>query len=118
MTLVDRLRLRSGKFSRWTYGVGVALALSATGAFGHDVWISRKHLVDPESRQWCCDEHDCEPLRAGEVRELGASYTIAETGESIPSTRVIWRSEDGLWWRCRNLKDNSTRCLIGPPRGS
>lgn len=118
MTRVEIIWLEPGRRLLWTLGPGIAMAmLIATGAFGHDSWINKRHLVDPQSRQWCCDEHDCEPLKTG-VKENGAGYIIAETGEDIPYARVIWKSEDGLWWRCRNLKDNSTRCLIGPPPGS
>jgi hypothetical protein len=51
------------------------------------------------------------------IREVTGGYSVAATGELIPYARVIWRSEDGAWWRCRNLYNNSTRCLIGPPPG-
>lgn len=93
------------------------MILLAPGALGHDLWINKKRLVDPQSNQWCCNEHDCEPVRAGGVSEQGSGYfLITETGETIPHGRVIWSSEDGFWWRCRNQRDNSTRCLIGPPQ--
>lgn len=91
-----------------------ALAFPADSA-AHDLWINRKRLVDPVSRQWCCNEHDCERVGADGVKENGTGYTVFETGEAIPHSRIIWKSEDGHWWRCRNLSDNSTRCLIGPP---
>jgi hypothetical protein len=54
-------------------------------------------------------------LPPGGIREVRGGYTIEETGEHIPYERVIWQSEDGAWWRCRNLQSNLTRCLIGPP---
>ncbi len=98
--------------------MAAALALLVTvPALAHDSWISRSRLFDPLSRQWCCNEHDCAPVDANGVREENGGYRIGETGENIPYSRVIWQSEDGRWWRCRNLVNNATRCLIGPPPG-
>lgn len=97
------------------WGIAATSLLMSGSALSHDHWINDKHLSDPISRQWCCNEEDCQPVEAGGVREQGGGYTIMETGEAIPYTRVIWKSEDGRWWRCRNAQNNSTRCLIGPP---
>jgi hypothetical protein len=85
-------------------------------ALAHDSWISDRGLTDPVSGQWCCNQHDCAPEQ---VREVGGGYLV-QTGEVIPFRRVIWKSQDGRWWRCRRYQDGneSTRCLIGPPPGS
>jgi hypothetical protein len=83
-----------------------------------DSWISRNPLTDPVTGQWCCNHIDCAEVPPGGVREVSGGYLLAETTETIPYRRVIWRSHDGLWWRCRNLQTNATRCLIGPPPGS
>jgi hypothetical protein len=55
---------------------------------------------------------------AGGVGEVLGGFLVAETRETIPYSRVLWRSQDGAWWRCRNLATGKTRCLIGPPQGS
>lgn len=91
----------------------VLLGLSTAAA--HDSWINRNRLTDPVSGEWCCNRYDCAEVPAGGVRESAGGYFVAETRETIPYQRVIWRSEDGQWWRCRNLRTNATRCLIGPP---
>lgn len=98
------------------------LAGCAPPAHAHDSWINRNGLTDPVTKQWCCNEHDCE---AEPVREVMGGYRVI-TGEVIPASRVLWKSQDGQWWRCRFMsptavdKDNKpmigkTRCLIGPP---
>lgn len=86
-------------------------------SYAHDHWISRAQLVDPISGQWCCNHIDCEPVRIGGLHEQDGGYLVSETGEQIPYRRIIWQSQDGQWWRCRNLLTNKTRCLIGPPQG-
>lgn len=92
----------------------LALLLAPFPASPHDSWISADRLTDPVSGEWCCNRIDCAAL-PGAVRRQADGYLIGETGEVIPSARVIWKSPDGLWWRCRNLSTNATRCLIGPP---
>jgi hypothetical protein len=87
-------------------------------AVAHDHWISRNRMIDPQSGEWCCNHIDCTAVPAGGVAEQNGGYVVTETGETIPYARVIWRSQDGEWWRCRNLRTNATRCLIGPPQGS
>ncbi len=89
--------------------------LTGSFALAHDHWISNARMTDPQSGEWCCNHIDCAAVPAGGVRESGGGYQIAETSETIPYQRVIWKSQDGLWWRCRNLSTNATRCLIGPP---
>lgn len=90
----------------------------AGAAHAHDHWINAMRLHDPVSGAWCCDERDCAAVPAGGVAERSGGYLVVETGELIPYARVIWRSPDGAWWRCRNLATGATRCLIGPPPGS
>jgi hypothetical protein len=85
-------------------------------ALAHDSWMSR--LTDPASGEWCCNQIDCAAVPADGINEVIGGYSVVETGELVPYPRVIWRSGDGSWWRCRNMLTNATRCLIGPPRGS
>jgi hypothetical protein len=91
------------------------LLAGGSAALAHDHWINDKRLIDPVSGQWCCNKYDCAALPENGVAEVHGGYSVAETGEVIPYKRIIWRSEDGSWWRCRNLQTNATRCLIGPP---
>jgi hypothetical protein len=99
----------------------IVAAIAALGgpspAGAHDHWIARERLHDPVTGAWCCNEIDCAPVKDGGVREVAGGFAIVDTGEVFPRARVIWRSPDGNWWRCRNIADNSTRCLIGPPFG-
>lgn len=84
----------------------------------HDSWISSQSLTDPKSGEWCCGAIDCFET---EVLETNYGYVIKETGEIIEANRIIWKSPDNKWIRCRYLngpKSNKTRCLIGPIRGS
>jgi hypothetical protein len=103
----------------------VALAGMLMGTLAlcaHDHWISRDRLVDPVNGEWCCNENDCALLPESDVSAIPGGYHVASTGEDIPAARVIWKSADGRWWRCRYLsgavKAGQTRCLIGPPPGS
>lgn len=96
----------------------VLVLVASTFAAAHDSWISRNRLTDPSSGEWCCNHIDCRAVPHGGVNEVSGGYVISETGETIPYARVIWRSQDGIWWRCRNMRTNATRCLIGPPQGS
>ena len=102
----------------------IIAALSLAPALAHDhgegSWMNQMSLVDPVSKQWCCDSRDCEPVPAGGVLERDDGVLVIETGEVIGHERIIWRAPDGRWWRCRNLAGENvgkTRCLIGPPRG-
>jgi hypothetical protein len=96
----------------------VLVLLASSFAVAHDSWISRNRLTDPQSGEWCCNHIDCAAVAPGGLNEVSGGYSISETGETIPYARVIWRSQDGTWWRCRNMRTNATRCLIGPPQGS
>ena len=96
----------------------LVLALMAWSvADAHDHWINHAGLTDPVSGQWCCNQFDCTPVPAGGIRSTATGYLVVETGEEIPSTRLL-PSQDGTFWRCRNRQSNTTRCLIGPPPGS
>ena len=60
-------------------------------------------------------------LSSAGIAEQADGYLVLETGEVIDKARVIWKSPDGAWWRCRFMsgaKAGSTRCLIGPPPNS
>lgn len=83
-------------------------------ALAHDHWINSLKLTDPQTKQWCCNKIDCRPEA---VREVEGGYAT-QGGDVVPFSRVLWKSQDGRWWRCRNLPANTTRCLIGPPPGS
>ena len=94
--------------------------LASSVAAAHESWISRNKLRDPLSNQWCCNHIDCAEIPKEGIREVNGGYTLAETGETIPYTRVIWASPEGSWVRCRFLHGadaGKTRCLIGPPPG-
>lgn len=94
-----------------------ALAVWAATASAHDHWINNLRLTDPVSGEWCCNHIDC---RAEQVREVAGGYAT-EGGDVVPFSRVLWRSQDGRWWRCRYMageREGKTRCLIGPPPGS
>jgi len=92
--------------------------LGGSFATAHDSWISRNRLTDPASGEWCCNQFDCAEVPKNGLTESGTGYVVAETGEMIPYQRIIWKSQDGGWWRCRNMRTNATRCLIGPPPAS
>lgn len=88
----------------------------------HDHWISRDKLMDPLSGKSCCNEDDCEALPADSVKEVGTAFYIETTKEMFPSSRVLWKSADGRWWRCAPALNGEkfageTRCLIGTLRG-
>lgn len=92
--------------------------LTSSFALAHDHWINSMRLTDPVNGDWCCNHIDCTAVPAGGVGEVSGGFQVAETREVIPYTRIIWKSKDGAWWRCRNLQNNTTRCLIGPPPAS
>jgi hypothetical protein len=89
--------------------------LTGSFALAHDHWISQNRMTDPVSGEWCCNQIDCAALPKDGIGEVSGGYLVSETREVIPYTRIIWNSQDGRWWRCRNLSNNKTRCLIGPP---
>lgn len=95
----------------------LAILLLLSPALAHESWINREKLTDPASKEWCCNRNDC---RSEQVRETNGGYVVT-TGEFVPFHRVIWKSEDGHWWRCRYMageRAGKTRCLIGPSPGS
>lgn len=92
----------------------VAIALLSAPARAHDHWINNERLVDPVTGEWCCNLNDCQ---VEQVQEVEGGYSTAG-GDVVPRARVIWKSPDGHWWRCRYLfgeNAGKTRCLIGPP---
>lgn len=105
-----------GLFLLLMIGIGLAILAFSKPAHAHDHWINREHLTDPASGEWCCNEHDCNPVA---VHEVAGGYAVK--GETVPYSRVIWKSKDGRWWRCEYAygeKQGKTRCLIGAPPGS
>lgn len=99
--------------------LGVLLVI-VTRSNAHDhgpgSWINEQRLTDPVTGQWCCSLIDCQE-ESDNVQAVDGGFRIISTGEFIETKRVIWKSPGGFW-RCRNLGDNTTRCLIGPPQGS
>jgi hypothetical protein len=82
---------------------------------GPGSWINTNKLLNPQTGESCCNEQDCFAEQVDEFPD----FVLVRTGEMIPSANVIWRSQDGQWWRCRKYVNGqqSTRCLIGPPKG-
>lgn len=103
--------------------------VSATAASAHDhgagSWINRQQLRDPLTKHYCCNAVDCQRVPDGGLKEISGGYHITETGEHWPYGRVLWKSQDGAWWRCAYGTQSpfpgivsrplTTRCLIGPP---
>lgn len=97
------------------------IVAGTSAALSHDAgpgsWMNMERLTDPLSGAWCCSQIDCHPMPAGSVQQTDGGYLVEETGEVIAKPRVIWRSPDGLWWRCAygvGALQSKTRCLIGP----
>jgi hypothetical protein len=104
-----------------------AIAFSIHYAYAHDSWINQNGLRDPQSKEWCCNDQDCERLDKNAVKELpNGNFYIVPSNEVWPEKRVLWQSADGAWWRCAPIYNDDkgkvskpkTRCLIGPPRGT
>lgn len=95
--------------------LAVVIWLFFAPTYIHDHWINGLRLNDPKSGEFCCGTGDCFAEKVWEYQ----NYVIVQTGEEIPTERVIWRSQDGQWWRCQKMVNgrDTTRCLIGPPRG-
>jgi hypothetical protein len=103
------------------------LAAFTVVAQAHDAqhesdWIQDGAFRDPTSNAHCCGENDCLKVPDGGIAEVTGGYFIRESSETIPASRVLWRSPDGGWWRCAPVewsgteaKRPKTRCLIGPP---
>lgn len=108
--------------------VALLWLLASSQALAHDTgagsWINLNKLRDPLTKHHCCDRRDCIQVSAEGLREQTGGYHITETGELWPYSRVLWESQDGQWWRCVYMANQSpihrrgqTRCLIGPPQG-
>ena len=69
----------------------------------------------------CCSNRDCHEVPAGGVKEGGAGYTLASSGETVPyGDRRIKDSPDGLFHACQQGGDVDAGriiCLFVPPRG-
>ncbi len=99
--------------------VVLALFGSAHGVFAHDSWISRHQYSDPDSRDWCCDEHDCFPLADGEVRVTGEGFEL--NGKYFVARQRVLLSGDGQYWACFNSggkgphgREKEVRCFFAP----
>lgn len=103
-----------------------ALFVLSRSALPHEhskdgAWIGKANLHDPKSGDWCCNENDCDPVPADGLAEEFGGYRIKVSGELWPDDRVLWKTPDGRWWRCRHTfgeKIGLTRCLLGPPPNS
>lgn len=102
-----------------TLSVVLALFVSARGVFAHDSWISRHQYSDPESRDWCCDEHDCFPLDDDEVRVTGEGFEL--NGKYFVARQRVLLSGDGQYWACFNSggkgphgREKEVRCFFAP----
>jgi hypothetical protein len=94
----------------------VAAALGASqAAFGHDVWINREKRVNAQG-EWCCNQHDCEPVSADDVKENGVGFVLISSGDVIPYAEAQV-SGDHQYWRCRR-PNKTVRCFFYPPPAS
>lgn len=93
--------------------VALLLLFSMSNSMAHDHWVSDSRLEDPFTGAWCCNLDDCKPEQ---VKEVSNGYMTE--ADFVVKERVLWKSQDGRWWRCRDKSTNATRCLIGPPPGS
>lgn len=107
--------------------IAVHLVLLTLLAMVHDdSWINHGKLYDPQSQAWCCNEKDCEDITQQGilVTEKLDGFVIADSGEYVPGSRVLWKSPDGHWWRCHIIVHEQgrtwkkARCLIAPPSSS
>ena len=93
----------------------VIVGLTATIALGHDVWINHERRVNFQG-EWCCNEHDCEPIPADAVKKNGVGFVLLSSGEVIPYAQAQL-SGDNQHWRCKR-HDGTTRCFFYPPHAS
>jgi hypothetical protein len=114
----------------------LALSLSSSVAFAHDVWISRGTYKNPAG-EWCCGAEDCGVVSPGAVHAVNGGYSLrggvtygvgvtgnAEDGptrqegvnETVPYSQSL-PSPDGAYWRCKR-PDGSPRCFFAPKPGS
>src|SRR3954451_21522904 len=79
--------------------------LFAEPAYPHDSWISREKFRDPQSGDWCCNEHDCKALGPDQVWQQKSDMKISVPffGEDrsflVPKSRIL-PSRDGNYWAC------------------
>jgi hypothetical protein len=84
-------------------------------AFSHDVWINREKRVNAQG-EWCCNQHDCEPVSSEDVKENGVGFVLVSSGEVIPYSEAQV-SGDHQYWRCRR-PNKTVRCFFYPPPAS
>jgi hypothetical protein len=97
-----------------------ALALFSCNSLADDIWINRERRVDPVSKEWCCNDKDCQPVPVSKIREVKGGYVYIPTQEFIPNSRVQ-DSPDGEFWRCEysfGQKYGQTRCFFRGIPGS
>jgi hypothetical protein len=102
-----------------TWSVALTLLASSPGVFAHDNWISRQQFYDPNSRAWCCDEHDCVPLDDEDVRATVGGFEI--DGQYFVARQRVLPSGDGQYWACFNTggkgphaREKEVRCFFAP----
>jgi hypothetical protein len=87
----------------------------ASGAWGHEHWISAKKFRNPLTGELCCGDNDCFMIPKEQVRLTKQGYELS-TGELVPYSEAL-PSEDGEYWRCKRY-NGSRRCFFAPPLGS
>jgi hypothetical protein len=94
----------------------IAIGLGAlSDAVAHDIWINRERRVNAQG-EWCCNQHDCEPIAAELVKESRVGFALVDSGEVVPYSEAQV-SGDGQYWRCKR-PNRTTRCFFYPPPGS
>jgi hypothetical protein len=79
--------------------VSVVLSLLvASSASAHDSWISKRRYLDPASREWCCDENDCQKLEQSRVTLVEGGYLV--DGNLFVENHRVLPSSDGEFWAC------------------
>ena len=99
--------------------VVLTLFVSAPSVLAHDSWISRHQYSDPESRDWCCDEHDCFPLDDADVRAINEGFEL--NGKYFVARQRVLPSGDGQYSACFNTggkgphaREKEVRCFFAP----
>ena len=96
-------------------------------AAAHDHWMSRQQFRDPVSGDWCCNEHDCQPLDSGQVHHVRGKVTVTipyfgEDRRFTFTSRRILPSGDENYWACISTEATahgrgvslSMRCFFEP----
>jgi hypothetical protein len=102
----------------WRYRLAFVwvLAWAATGpAWPHDFW-KNNHIVDPQTKQWCCSDADTKEIDASLVGIVKGGFYLRDTGEFIANDRVQ-ASPDGSIWVSRWGDPKTTKCFFYPSNG-